>query len=111
MNLIITCKNMEKTPAIEAMIEQKAKKLKKQLGENIKVTWTCIIEPLAHISEVEVTGFRGAPLFAKAKADDLYKTFDEVERKISKQAARYHDKKIDPSYERLQFSEEDQYEH
>lgn len=101
MNLMITCRNMEKTPAIEERIAQKSQKFIRQLGENIKVTWICQVSGLEHISEVEITGFHGTPLFAKASCDNLYKTFDEVERKISKQAARIHDQYLRPHAEEL----------
>jgi ribosomal subunit interface protein len=103
MNLMITCRNMEKTPAIEAMIAHKSQKFIRQLGQNIKVHWVCQVAAGEHISEIEITGFHGNPLFAKAKSDDLYKTFDEVERKISKQAARIHDSHIRPHAQELQY--------
>jgi ribosomal subunit interface protein len=105
MNLMITCRNMEKTPAIEAVIAQKSQKFIRQLGQNIKVHWTCQVSAGEHISEIEITGFHGNPLFAKAKSDDLYKTFDEVERKISKQAARIHDSHIRPHAQEPQYEE------
>ena len=103
MNLMITCRNMEKTPAIEAMIAHKSQKFIRQLGQNIKVHWVCQVAAGEHISEIEITGFHGNPLFAKAKSNDLYKTFDEVERKISKQAARIHDSHIRPHAQELQY--------
>ena len=103
MNLMITCKNMQKTAAIESMIEHKSQKFTRQLGDHIRVHWTCQVDGLAHVSEVEITGFHGKPLFAKAKSDDLYKSFDEVERKISRQAERIHDSHIRPYAEELQY--------
>jgi ribosome-associated translation inhibitor RaiA len=96
---------MEKTPAIEAMIAHKSQKFIRQLGQNIKVHWVCQVAAGEHISEIEITGFHGNPLFAKAKSNDLYKTFDEVERKISKQAARIHDSHIRPHAQELQYEQ------
>ena len=105
MNLMITCRNMEKTPAIESMIAHKSQKFTRLLGENLKVNWICQVSAGEHVSEVEITGFHGKPLFAKAISDDLYKTFDEVERKISKQAARIHDSHIRPHAMEPQYEE------
>lgn len=85
MNLTITFKHLEHTPALDAKIREKAEKLGKYLDSNMNVKWTCTVNGELQTSELEVTGHRGAPFFASSSADNLYKTFDDVVQKVSRQ--------------------------
>lgn len=89
MNLMTTFKNFDSTEAIDEQIRKKAAKLEKYfLGSDIKIRWVCSKEGDLQRSDVEITGYAGDPIHASAESDDLYKTFDEVVQKISRQARK-----------------------
>ena len=84
MNVNITFRHMEHTPALDQTIREKSEKFSKWFGPQTDVKWTCWTEGLDHCSEVAIhSGHQ--EYFAKAHADDLYKTFDLVIHKIQNQ--------------------------
>lgn len=84
MEIQITFRHMEHTPALDTQIKEKSQKLTKWFGENIQVQWTCWVEGVEQWSEVKVhAGHK--EYFAKASADVLYKSFDLVVQKIHNQ--------------------------
>lgn len=84
MNLNITFRHMEHTPALDSIIRTKSEKFEKWFGNGVDVHWTCWREGIDHCSEVSVNAGQDK-YFAKAQADDLYKTFDLVLQKIQNQ--------------------------
>jgi putative sigma-54 modulation protein len=84
MNLNITFRHMDHTPALDQMIREKSEKFTKWFGPDASVKWTCWREGVEHTSEVFVTAGQ-EEYFAKAHADDLYKTFDLIINKIQNQ--------------------------
>lgn len=84
MNVNITFRHMEHTPALDEMIREKSEKFNKWLGPQSNVHWTCWTEGINHCSEVSIHSGQ-QEFFAKAQADDLYKTFDLVVHKIQNQ--------------------------
>ncbi|HXH73600.1 MAG TPA: ribosome-associated translation inhibitor RaiA [Bacteriovoracaceae bacterium] len=84
MNVNITFRHMDHTPALDAIIRDKSEKFSKWFGPAAEVSWTCWREGLNHCSEVFI--YSGAQeFFAKAHTDDMYKTFDLVVSKIKNQ--------------------------
>jgi putative sigma-54 modulation protein len=84
MNVNITFRHMEHTPALDQVIREKSEKFTKWFGEQTAVRWTCWPDGVNHCSEVMIQS--GAQeYFAKAQADDLYKTFDIIVQKIQNQ--------------------------
>jgi putative sigma-54 modulation protein len=84
MNVNITFRHMEHTPALDEMIREKSQKFSKWFGTQAEVKWTCWVEGTEHYSEVWVAA-GSREVFAKAKDEDLYKTFDQVIHKIQNQ--------------------------
>lgn len=84
MNVNITFRHMEHTPALDQMIREKSEKFTKWFGPQLSVHWTCWMEGLDHCSEVTINAGH-EKYFAKAHADDLYKTFDLIIHKIQNQ--------------------------
>lgn len=84
MNVNITFRHMEHTPALDQMIREKSEKFGKWFGAQSNVHWTCWTEGINHCSEVSIQSGQ-QEFFAKAQADDLYKTFDLVVHKIQNQ--------------------------
>lgn len=84
MNVNITFRHMEHTPALDEIIRTKSEKFSKWLGQATDVKWTCWTEGLDHCAEVTVhSGHK--EYFAKAHADDMYKAFDLIVHKIQNQ--------------------------
>lgn len=84
MNVNITFRHMEHTPALDQVIRDKSEKFGKWFGPQTSVHWTCWMEGVDHCSEVTISS--GAEkYFAKAHSDDLYKTFDLIIHKIQNQ--------------------------
>lgn len=84
MTVNITFRHMEHTPALDTVIREKSEKFTKWFGPSTSVKWTCWTEGIDHCAEVTVhSGHQ--EYFAKAHADDMYKTFDMVVHKIQNQ--------------------------
>lgn len=84
MNVNITFRHMEHTPALDTLIREKSEKFTKWFGPKTDVKWTCWTEGVDHCSEVTVhTGQQD--YFAKAHSDDLYKSIDLAVHKIQNQ--------------------------
>lgn len=84
MNVDITFRHMDHTPALDQIIREKSEKFSKWLGPTTNVRWTCWMEGIDHCSEVTINA-GSEKYFAKAHADDLYKTFDLIIHKIQNQ--------------------------
>lgn len=84
MNVNITFRHMEHTPALDNIIREKSEKFAKWFGPGTTVNWTCWMDGNDHCSEVSIMS-GSDKYFAKASADDLYKTFDLVINKIQNQ--------------------------
>lgn len=84
MNIDITFRHMEHTPALDQVIREKSEKFSKWFGPQYKVHWTCWRDGKDFCSEVKIHGGH-QEFFAKANADDLYKTFDLIVHKIQNQ--------------------------
>lgn len=84
MNINITFRHMEHTPALDQLIREKSEKFTKWFGPKAEVKWTCWTEGSNHCSEVSVHAGQ-QEVFAKAHSEDLYKTVDLVIHKIQNQ--------------------------
>ena len=84
MNVNITFRHMDHTPALDQIIREKSEKFTKWFGNIANVRWTCWVEGTEHCSEVTVHAGQ-AEYFAKAHSDDMYKTFDMLIHKIQNQ--------------------------
>ncbi len=84
MNVNITFRHMDHTPALDQMIREKSEKFEKWFGTTTNVHWTCWMDGALQCSEVSVNSGHDR-FFAKAHADDLYKTFDLIIQKIQNQ--------------------------
>lgn len=84
MNINITFRKMEHTPALDELIRSKSEKFTKWFGSDAEVKWTCWAEGPGFCSEVRIVA-GPQELFAKAESDDLYKTFDLILSKVQNQ--------------------------
>jgi len=84
MNLNITFRHMDHTPALDNIIKEKSEKFAKWIGPDSNVRWTCWKEGNEFTSEVAIH-HGSSEYFAKAMDNDLYKTFDHIVQKIQNQ--------------------------
>lgn len=84
MNVNITFRHMDHTPTLDEVIRTKSEKFSKWFGPATNVHWTCFMDGIDHCSEVTINS-GNQQFFAKAHADDLYKTFDLIVHKIQNQ--------------------------
>lgn len=84
MNLNITFRHMDHTPALDNVIRDKSEKFAKWFGQAADVRWTCWKEGVDFCSEVTIQSGQ-QEYFAKAHDNDLYKTFDHIIHKIQNQ--------------------------
>lgn len=88
MNLKTSFKHMNHSPALDQRIHEKSEKFEKYFQGNLKVEWFCWVHGDEHWAEVKIHGPK-FNFFAKAQADNMYKTLDlvvdKMERQIDKQ--------------------------
>ncbi len=95
MSLQVTFKNFDHTEALDENIQERTDKIRRLFHHDVNVHWVCWVEHDQHYAEVSVTGLRGPKIQAKADSDNLYKTFDQVVKKIEVQVKRKIEKKQD----------------
>jgi putative sigma-54 modulation protein len=84
MDIQITFRHMEHTPALDELIRDKSHKFSKWFGDQAQIKWVCWVDGKDQYSEVSIhSGHK--EYFAKAHSDDLYKTVDLVIHKIHNQ--------------------------
>lgn len=92
MKIVSSFRNLEHTEALDQKIQEKSQKLKKYFEGNFEVQWVCFIrEDGMHCADIKLFG----PNFeyhASAFADNLYKTFDMVIAKITRQVQKKKEK-------------------
>ena len=92
MNVKITFKHLEHTPALDERIQEKSEKLEKFFGGNFNVHWTCWCDEKGmHWAEVKVFG-HPQECFAKAHADNLYMALNDVIEKVERQMEKQKSK-------------------
>jgi putative sigma-54 modulation protein len=91
MNLKITFKNLDHTPALDERIREKTEKLDKYFSKETIVKWTCYCKEGSQIAEIV---FRGPRFEAKAsgKSGNLYKSLDKAVNKMEKQLCKHKEK-------------------
>lgn len=93
MKLKISFKHLDHTPALDQRIKEKSEKFEKFFQGNTSIQWFCWVEDNKHWAEIKVHGPK-FDFFAKACADNMYKSLDlvvdKMERQIEKQKDKMH---------------------
>ena len=84
MNISITFRHMDASPAIKRHAEEKVSKLQKFLREPMTAKVTLSLEKLAHTAEVRLSS-GGEHVEAKEVGEDLYASIDKVIDKLERQ--------------------------
>ena len=92
MKLKISFKHLDHTPALDQRIQEKSEKFEKYFQGNTNVQWFCWVHNNEHWAEIKVYGPK-FNFFAKASADNMYKSLDLVVEKIERQLEKQKDQK------------------
>ena len=84
MKLKISFKHLDHTPALDQRIQEKSEHFEKYYHGNLNVQWLCWVHNEEHWAEVKIHGPK-FDFFAKASADNMYKSLDLVVEKIERQ--------------------------
>ncbi len=108
MKLKITFKHLEHTPALDQRIKEKTQRFEKFFQGNINIQWICWVKDDKHWAEMKVHGPK-FDFFAKAFADNMYKSLDlvveKMERQIEKQKDMMRDKLHNNPYQTPKYKE------
>jgi putative sigma-54 modulation protein len=94
MNLDITGRHIEITPALKDFTEDKLRKLEKLLHGPLEVKVVLGIEKHRHMAEIQVKS-KTAVLSGTQETGDLYASIGEVVDKLERQALKHKEKKRD----------------
>lgn len=98
MRFIISGKNIEVTPSLRAIIEQKIGKLEKYFTPETEVIVTLSVEKERQKIEVTIP-LKGTIVRSEQVSDDMYVSIDLVEEVIERQLLKYRKKLIDKHQE------------
>jgi putative sigma-54 modulation protein len=90
MKLKISFKHLKHTPALDERIKEKSEKLEKYFQGNSTVSWVCWVHGEEHWAEIKVHGPQ-YDFFAKACADNMYKSLDLCIEKMERQFEKKKD--------------------
>ncbi len=94
MKLKISFKHLDHTPALDQRIKEKSEKFEKYFEGNTSIQWFCWVHNDEHWAEIKVHGPK-FDFFAKAYADNMYKSLDLVVDKMERQIEKQKDQMKD----------------
>ena len=94
MNIIISGRHLEITPALKTYAEEKVKKFERYLSDISEATVTLSIEKkYRHKAEVLLKA-NGVLIQAEGVTGEIYSSIDEVVEKLERQVKKYKDKLV-----------------
>ena len=100
MNLNITGRHVEVTPAIREYVTSKLDRVIRHFDNVTSVTVILSVEKLKQKAEVTLH-VRGKDLFVEADDADLYAAIDAMTDKLDRQVQKYKQKQSDHNHESL----------
>ena len=91
MDIVITGRQMDVTPALKEYIEGRARKIEKYSSKTTQIAFTLKVEKYRHIAEVLVRA-NGFLLQAEEETDEMYASLDKAMNKIERQFKKYKEK-------------------
>ncbi len=98
MNLNISGRHLEVTPAIEAYVKNKMARVSRHFDHVIDTQVMLSVERLKHTAEVTMR-LRGKDIHCEADNDDLYAAIDLLADKVDRQVIKYKTKIQDHAHE------------
>jgi putative sigma-54 modulation protein len=91
MEMDITGRQLEITPALRDYVRAKVAKADKYLARSFGARVILEVDKLRHIAEV-ILNVKGAQMTAKGEAEEMYAAIDKAMDKMEHQLRRYKDK-------------------
>ncbi|OXR50828.1 MULTISPECIES: ribosome hibernation-promoting factor, HPF/YfiA family [unclassified Pusillimonas] len=104
MNLSITGRHLEVTPAIDEYVKTKLARVSRHFDHVIDTQVMLSVERLKHTAEVTMR-LRGKDLHCEASNENLYAAIDLLADKIDRQVIKYKDKVQDHTHDPLKRQE------
>jgi putative sigma-54 modulation protein len=93
MNIIISGKHLEVTPALKKYSENKVKKVARYLSDISEAVITLSVEKYRHKAEV-LLKVNGVLIQAEGVTGEIYSSIDEVSEKLERQIKKYKEKLV-----------------
>lgn len=94
MNVTLTGKHVEITPAIREYVVEKMGRIKRHFDQPITISMVLSVEKLTHHVEANVSA-NGRSLFAESTHSDMYAAIDELSHTLDRQIIRNKEKQHD----------------
>ncbi len=94
MEVMITGKQLDITPALKEYVENRAEKIKKYTSKATQITFTLKVEKYRHLAEV-LLKVKGFILQAEHETDAMYASVDKAMAKIERQLKKHKEKLCD----------------
>jgi ribosome hibernation promoting factor len=91
MEVEITGRQLEVTPALRAYVLDKVSKADKYVARSFGARVILEVDNLTHVAEV-ILNVKGAQITAKADAEEMYAAIDKAMDKVEHQLRRYKEK-------------------
>ena len=91
MEVEITGRQLEVTPALKAYVLEKVSKAEKYVARSFGARVVLEVDKLTHVAEV-ILKVKGAQITARAEADEMYAAIDKAMDKVEQQLRRYKEK-------------------
>jgi putative sigma-54 modulation protein len=91
MEMDITGRQLEITPALRDYVKSKVAKAEKYVARSFGARVVLEVDKLRHIAEV-IVNVKGAQITAKGEAEEMYAAIDKAMDKMEQQLRRYKDK-------------------
>ncbi len=93
MEIMITGKQLDVTPALKQYVENRAKKIEKYTTSATKAIFTLKVEKYRHLAEILVK-VNGYILQSEQETDEMYASVDKAMNKIERQLKKSHLKRV-----------------
>jgi len=93
MNIIVTGRHLEVTPALKSYVEKKVKRFNRYLSNISEAVVTISVEKYRHKVEV-LLKVNGVLIQAEGVTSEVYSSIDEVAEKLGRQIKKYKEKLV-----------------
>jgi putative sigma-54 modulation protein len=104
MQINITFRHVEHSPAVKEYIGEKLHKVKKYLQEPIEAHVVVAVEKFRHIVEVSITSGNGTAIHGEERMEDIRAAVDSVADKIERQVKKQLEKTKRPKRRQMRSS-------
>lgn len=107
MNLTISGRHLELTPAIRAYVQNKLERIKRHFDNVVDISVILSVDPITEKEKRQKAEInlrlRGKDLHVESIAQDLYAAIDLLIDKLDRQVIRYKDKLQDHQHEAIKY--------